>query len=74
MIVLLNNAFFEMENDDIKYCVEHIKNNDYYELVPILDSSLKIVVPVNSDYIRKVISIRKDLLHTILMVFVSIQI
>ena len=29
MIVLLNNAFFEMKNDDIKYCVEHIKNNAY---------------------------------------------
>ena len=29
MIVLLNNTFFEMENDDIKYCVEHIKNNAY---------------------------------------------
>ena len=29
MIVLLNNCFFKMENEDIKYCIEHIKNNDY---------------------------------------------
>ena len=29
MIVLLNNAFFKMENEEIKYCIEHIKNNDY---------------------------------------------
>lgn len=29
MIILLNTSFFEMENEDIKYCIDHIKNNDY---------------------------------------------
>ena len=38
------------------YKEKHIKDNDYYELVPILDSSLKIVVPVNSGYLRNVLS------------------
>lgn len=38
------------------YKEKHINGNDYYELVPILDKSLKIVVPVNSGFIRNVIS------------------
>lgn len=33
MIVLLNNCFFKMENEDIKYCIEHIKNNDYIKKI-----------------------------------------
>lgn len=38
------------------YKEKHIKEIDYYELVPILDNSLKIVVPVNSNFLRKVLS------------------
>ncbi len=38
------------------YKEKHIKDTDYYELVPILDSTLKIVVPVNSGFIRSVLS------------------
>lgn len=38
------------------YKEKHFNNNDYYELFPILDSSLKIVVPVNSDALRTVLS------------------
>lgn len=37
------------------YKEKHIKDVDYYELVPILDNSLKIVVPVTSGYLRNVL-------------------
>ena len=39
----------------VGYKKKHFKNNDYYELVPILDNSLKIVVPINSE-LRNVLS------------------
>jgi len=39
----------------VGYKEKHFQNNDYYELVPILDDSLKIVVPVNSE-LRNVLS------------------
>ena len=39
----------------ISYKEKYFKNIDYYELVPILDNSLKIVVPVSSE-LRKVLS------------------
>lgn len=38
------------------YKKKHINDNDYYELVPILDNSLKIVVPISAPFIRNVIS------------------
>lgn len=38
------------------YKEKHINDNDYYELVPILDSSLKIVVPVSNNFIRCILS------------------
>jgi len=38
------------------YKEKHLRNIDYYELVPILDDSLKIVVPIDSGYLRSVIS------------------
>lgn len=38
------------------YKEKHFKDNDYYELVPTLDSSLKIVVPVSSGALRNVLS------------------
>lgn len=38
------------------YKKKHIKDMDYYELVPTLDSTLKIVVPVNSSFIRNILS------------------
>ena len=40
----------------VAYKEKHIKGNDYYELVPILDDSLKIVVPVSNGYLRDVLS------------------
>ena len=43
----------------VDYKKKYIKDNDYYELVPILDNSLKIVVPVDSGYLRNVLS-RRD--------------
>ena len=39
-----------------KFLKNYIKENDYYELVPILDDSLKIVVPVSSHFIRGVLT------------------
>lgn len=41
------------------YKEKHIRDNDYYELVPILDNTLKIVVPTDSDYLRSVLSKEK---------------
>ena len=38
------------------YKENHIKNMDYYELSPMLDSSLKIVVPVDNNFIRSILS------------------
>lgn len=38
------------------YKEKHIKDIDYYELVPVLDSTLKIVVPVNNSFIRNILS------------------
>ena len=38
------------------YRKKHIKNTDYYTLVPILDDTLKIDVPVNSTFLRNIIS------------------
>lgn len=38
------------------YKKKHIKDMDYYELVPILDNSLKIVIPISNNYIRGVLS------------------
>ena len=38
------------------YKEKHLRDIDYYELVPILDNSLKIVVPIDSGYLRSVIS------------------
>ena len=40
----------------IDYKKKHIKDIDYYELVPILDNTLKIIVPVNSGFIRSILS------------------
>ena len=40
----------------VAYKEKHIKGNYYYELVPILDDSLKIVVPVSNGYLRDVLS------------------
>lgn len=38
-----------------EYKNKFINNTDYYSLVPIMDSSLKIEVPVSSEFIRSVI-------------------
>lgn len=38
------------------YKEKHIRDIDYYELVPILDNSLKIVVPVLNGLLRNVLS------------------
>lgn len=38
------------------YKEKHIKNIDYFTLVPILDDTLKIDVPVNSTFLRNIIS------------------
>ena len=35
----------------------YYKNNDYYELMPVNDESLKIVVPMNSNLLKKLISV-----------------
>ena len=43
----------------VDYKEKHIKDIDYYELVPILDSTLKIVVPVSSGYLRNILSKEK---------------
>lgn len=51
----------------VDYKEKHIKDNDYYELVPILDNSLKIVVPVDSGYLRNVLS-RRDVEEIIDMI------
>ena len=51
--------FVVYKKDVCKVCdykEKHIKDTDYYELVPILDNTLKIVVPVNSGFIRSVLS------------------
>ena len=37
------------------YLKSYIKENDYYELVPVFDDSLKIVVPSSSNLIKKVL-------------------
>lgn len=52
------------------YKEKHIKSADYYELVSILDSTLKIVVPVNSGFLRSVLS--KDEAETIIDMIPSI--
>lgn len=43
------------------YKEKHIKSADYYELTPILDSTLKIVVPVNSGFLRSILSKDEEL-------------
>ena len=37
------------------YKKKFIGDKDYYSLIPVMDKSLKIEVPVNSDFIRNVI-------------------
>lgn len=56
----------------IDYKEKHIKDMDYYELVPILDNSLKIVVPVDSGYLRNVIS--KEEAESIIDMISSIEV
>ena len=57
---MYNNGDFVVYKKEVcrvnDYKKKHIKDKDYYELIPILDSTLKIVVPVDSIYIRNVIS------------------
>jgi len=40
----------------VDYKKKHIKDNDYYSLVPVFDDTLKIDVPINSNFIRGVMS------------------
>lgn len=40
----------------VDYKEKHIKDIDYYSLVPIFDTTLKIDVPVNSGFLRDVLS------------------
>jgi len=55
----------------VNYKKKHIKDMDYYELVPLLDSSLKIVVPIKSIFLRSVLS--KEEAETIIDVIPSID-
>ena len=52
--------------------IKIIKEMDYYSLVPINDTSLKITVPVNSDKIRNLIS--KDEVNEIINDMSSIEV
>lgn len=52
--------------------IKKIKEMDYYSLVPVNDTSLKITVPVNSDKIRNLIS--KDEVNEIINDMSSIEV
>ena len=52
--------------------IKKIKEMDYYSLVPVNDTSLKITVPVNSDKIRNLIS--KDEVNEIINDISSIEV
>ncbi|MGN1341950.1 MAG: hypothetical protein ACI4VL_01805 [Bacilli bacterium] len=40
----------------VDYIKKHINNKDYYKLVPVYDNTLKIDVPVDSSFLRNVLS------------------
>jgi len=50
----------------------YINDTDYYELIPLLDDSLKIVVPVSSGYLRNILP--KDDVENIIDLIPNIQV
>lgn len=40
----------------VDYIKKHINNKDYYKLVPVYDNTLKIDVPIDSSFLRNVLS------------------